>query len=84
MSSLVEYADENGTVVRGIPVVIVADRSQVSTAAGSKTDYFDTDGHLIRATPLIIIEDMRPAPGPAPSPSPSPSPSPTAADGGTF
>lgn len=92
MSSILEYTDENGQVIRGIPVVLIADRSALSSSAGSKTDFFDTDGHKVRATPLIIVEDYRgtvdpapaPAPSPAPSPSPAPAPAPGVSDGGDF
>ncbi|MBU0917948.1 MAG: hypothetical protein KKD97_16520 [Gammaproteobacteria bacterium] len=93
MSSIIEYIDDDGQTIRGIPVVIIADRTALSTAAGSKTDFFDTDGRMVRATPLIVVEDYRaptPAPGPSPAPSPSPSPSPSPApapgvsDGGDF
>lgn len=59
MSSILEYTDDNGQVIRGIPVVIIDDRSSVSASQGSKTDFIDVDGHKVHATPLIIVEDYR-------------------------
>lgn len=66
MSSIIEYVDDDGQTIRGVPVVIIADRTLASQSAGSKTDFFDSDGRMVRATPLVIVEDHRPggsAPG---------------------
>lgn len=61
--NLIDYVDEDGQTLRGIPVVIIADRSDLTTTRGSKTEFLDGDGHRIYATPLIIMDDYRPSSG---------------------
>lgn len=55
----IDYKDEDGITLRGVPVVIIADRSSQSTTRGSLTEFWDNDGRVIHATPLIIMEDHR-------------------------
>lgn len=57
--SQIEYTDRDGQTRVGYPVVILADRTSVSSEAGSKTEFVDDDGRKIHATPLIVVEDYR-------------------------